>query len=107
MTVLPLAGASTRLSSASRQEAGVRQEFADLGLVQLAGKPCAQRRGSGQVKLFAVAQPARGDQERTDVVGGVEDLGYAALDVQQLVDGLHRGAHGVLGGEDAVAGGLG
>ena len=37
------------------------------------------------------------------VEGGVEHLGHAALDVHERVDGLHRGPHRVLGGEDAVA----
>ncbi len=57
--------------------------------------------------LLAVAQLDRGIEQAADVIGAAPDLGHAAVDVQQGVNSFHTGAHGVLGGEDGVAAGLG
>ena len=57
--------------------------------------------------LLAVPQLHGGVQQVADVIDAAPDLGHAAVHVQQGVDGLHAGAHGILGGEDGVAGRLG
>ena len=57
--------------------------------------------------LLAVAQLDGRVQKVAHIIDAAPDLGHAAVDVQQGVDGLHARAHGILGGEDGVARGLG
>jgi imidazole glycerol phosphate synthase subunit HisF len=87
----------------ARDNTELAQQYADLGFVELVHQQIAQERRTRDVDLLAVAQAADRGQEHTNVVGGVEYLRHAALDVEQCVDSLHRRSYGVLGGEDAVA----
>lgn len=84
-------------------QAVLAEECTDLRVVHLVVKQLPGDRAAGEMHLLAVAQPAGRREQLPHVVRGVEDLGHAAFDVQQGVDGLHRRAHRVLRREDAVA----
>lgn len=81
--------------------------MADLILVELAQQPAVDERGQVRVEGLAVTDVMDGLEQGADVKGRGVDLGDAAVDARQLVDGLHGGAARVLGGEDAVAPRLG
>ena len=53
--------------------------------------------------LTAVLQLGCSVKQATHIVDGAPDLGGTTIHIAQRVDGLHAGAHGVLGGEDGVA----
>jgi hypothetical protein len=79
------------------------QQATDLGFVEFIHQQFAQERGAGDIDRLAVTQTAGCGQQRADVVGGVEYLRHTALYLEQCVDGLHRRAYRILGGEDAIA----
>ena len=89
--------------SVVRDNPELMEQDADLSFIELLHQQVAQERGPRNADRLAIAQTARCGQEHADVVGGVEYLRHAALDVEHCVDSLHRRAHGVLGGEDTVA----
>jgi len=81
------------------------EQHADLGVLDPLHQLMADQGRAGHLDLFAVTQQAGGGEQRAHVVGGVEDLGHAAIDAEQLVGRFHPGAHRVLDGEDRVPGG--
>ena len=87
------------------------QELFDIGALDLAeGLIEGDLLDEGELhvgRLFAVAELDGGIEQVADVVDAAPDLRHAAVDVQEGIDSLHAGAHGILGGEDGVARGLG
>ena len=87
------------------------QQFFNVGILnltqQLPGHQLLQEAHIHLGERLTVPEHDGGVEQIPDVVGAPPHLGHAPVYVQQGVDRLHAGAHGIFGGEDGVPGDLG